>query len=71
MCRKIRVNIRGDVQDEHFTYVERDGRYYEFYATRYEGISANVVIGFLKFLGYEVSEVHSNATNIPKECIVN
>lgn len=71
MKEKINVIICGDMDGQHTTYVEHNRRYCQFYADEYEGIAAKEVIGFLKFLGYEVFEIHNNAFSVSEECIVS
>lgn len=58
--KKINVTIVGKEDDDHFTYVEYDGLYWEFYTDGYDGQKSKDVIDFLKFLGFEVFVVNKN-----------
>lgn len=67
--KKIKVIICGDDNEEHTTFVEYDGQYFEFYFNGYEGMPAKEVCEFLKFLGYEIFELHNSNFKRPLTCI--
>lgn len=69
--KKISVIIVGDQRDEHRTYVENNDMYFEFYTDGYDGINSTEIIQFLKFLGYEVFEIHKSTFNVSKKNIIN
>lgn len=57
----ITVFVKGNENDEHFTYVGNDkDQCYEFYSDGYDGTRAKDVISFLKFLGYEPFVIYTN-----------
>lgn len=71
MNERVKVIIRGDIEGEHTTYVEHNGKYFKFYANEWEGTTSKEVIQFLEFLGHEVFEIHNKAVDFPEEQIVN
>ena len=49
-----------DMNFEHSTYVDYNGKCMTFYTDGYNGTSSNEIIGFLKFLGFEIFIVYSD-----------
>ncbi len=60
MDKKITMIVRGDDKSEHTTFVEHEGKHFEFYTNGFDGIFADDVRGFLEFLGYEVFVIHKD-----------
>lgn len=57
----IKVYIKGNAEEEHYTYVSNEqGQCYEFYTDGYEGTSSEEIISFLEFIGHEVFVVHND-----------
>lgn len=71
MNEKVKVIVRGDSEGEHTTYIERNGRYFKFYANEWEGTTSEDIILLLTFLGHEVFEIHNKAIKVPEDQIVN
>ncbi len=67
---KIKVIISGNVENEHSTYIEHDGKYFYFHTNGWDGVSSQEIVSLLKFLGYEVFEIHRAITYTPLGYIV-
>lgn len=66
---EVKVIVKGDKNKEHFTYVENNGVYFQFYDNGYEGIPCEQVIALLKFLGHEVFVVYQNKLKDDLPCV--
>lgn len=67
----ITVEIYGDENDEHSTYIKRNDKYMRFYTDGYEGTSAKQIVNLLKFIGHEVFVVNHNSNDILTENYCN
>lgn len=56
----ITVEIYGDKNDEHFTYVKGKDEYIKFYTDGYDGTTAKEIVNLLKFIGHDVFVVNHN-----------
>lgn len=56
----ITVEVYGDENNEHSTYIKGNDKYMRFYTDGYDGTTASQIINLLKFIGHDVFVVHHN-----------
>ena len=56
----VTIEIYGDKNDEHFTYIKCNDEYMRFYTDGYDGTTAREIINLLKFIGHDVFVVNHN-----------